>query len=97
MKPGTKVEVVGSKCMPEGDGRFIGMRGVVVENAPEVEIIRILTGYKHGHELVSIDLGNRMCLICCVSAVRPIEDDDKPATWDGIEQLTGWKRPAVPA
>lgn len=97
MKPGTKVEVVGSKCMPEGAGRFIGMRGVVVENGLDVEIIRMLTGYRDGHELVTVDFGNRMGLVCCVSAVRPIENDDKPATWDRIEAITGWKRPAVPA
>lgn len=97
MKVGTKVEIIGGECMPAEDGQFIGMRGIVIENPLEVRLIERMSPVRQGHGLITVDLGGPVSFVCCTTAVRPIEDDDRPATWDGIEQLTGWKRPAVPA
>lgn len=83
--------------MPAGDVQFIGMRGIVIENPPEVRILEIMSPVRQGHSLITVDLDGPVCLVCCETTVRPIEDDDRPATWDGIEKITGWKRPAVPA
>ncbi len=100
MKPGDKVEVVGSKCFPADDLHLIGKRGVIVENDPYVVIVAMLAG-GGDHRIVTVEIddvqGLRAHLVCCITALRKIDDDDRPATWGDIEKLTGWKRPAVPA
>lgn len=101
MKPGDKVEVVPSPCLTTS--AMVGRRGVVVPldagRLPMIIQLLLEIGAKPmpGHEFVAVDFGESEVGTLCISALRKIDDDDRPATWDDVEKLTGWKRPAVPA
>lgn len=93
-RPGQRIEVVESKCMPESAKGLVGKVGTVV--GMDHSIIGMLARELTTHDCYVVDLdGLPEQFVFCGHMLKPI---DERGDWNEIERTTGYKPPAlVPA
>lgn len=93
-RPGQRIEVVESRCMPDAAKKLVGVRGAIV--GLDRSLIGILDQEVTGHIGYIVDLdGFPGQFRLCSHMLKPI---DERGDWKEIERTTGYKPPAlVPA